>query len=42
MHSFLDTPIEFLKGVGPARAEHLKKELGISTYNDLLEYYPFR
>ncbi len=38
----LDTPIEFLKGVGPARAEVLKKELGIFTFNDLLHYFPFR
>jgi ATP-dependent DNA helicase RecG len=38
----LDTTIEFLKGVGPKRAEVLKKELGIATYADLLNYYPFR
>jgi len=38
----LDTPIEFLKGVGPKRAELLRKELGIATYYDLLTYYPFR
>ncbi|MBK9283473.1 MAG: ATP-dependent DNA helicase RecG [Sphingobacteriaceae bacterium] len=38
----LDTPIEYLKGVGPVRAEVLKKELGIFTYKDLLEHYPFR
>ena len=40
--SFLETPIEYLKGVGPQRAELLKKELGIYTYNDLLTFYPFR
>lgn len=40
--SNLDTTVEFLKGVGPKRAELLKKELGISTYDDLLNYYPFR
>ncbi|MBA3664024.1 MAG: ATP-dependent DNA helicase RecG [Bacteroidetes bacterium] len=38
----LDTPIEYLKGVGPPRAEVLKKDLGIFTYRDLLTYYPFR
>jgi ATP-dependent DNA helicase RecG len=40
--SDLDTTIEFLKGVGPKRAEILQKELGIFTYAQLLEYYPFR
>ncbi len=39
---FLDTKIEFLKGVGPKRAEMLRKELGISTYRQLLLHYPFR
>jgi ATP-dependent DNA helicase RecG len=38
----LDSPIEYLKGVGPTRAELLKKELGIFTYKQLLDYYPFR
>ena len=38
----LHTPIEYLKGIGPQRAEVLKKELGIFTYEDLLTYYPFR
>jgi len=38
----LDTKIEFLKGVGPSRAELLNKELGIFTFGQLLEYYPFR
>lgn len=38
----LQTPIEFLKGVGPKRAELLKKELNIFTYKDLLYYYPYR
>lgn len=40
--SDLDTTIEFLKGVGPKRAEILQKELGIYTYADLLGFYPFR
>jgi len=39
---FLETSIEYLKGVGPSRAELLKKELGIFTFGQLLEYYPFR
>ncbi len=38
----LDRPIEYLKGIGPQRAEVLKKELGILLYRDLLSYYPFR
>ncbi len=42
MNNFLITPIEYLKGVGPQKAELLKKELGIFSYKDLLEYYPFR
>jgi ATP-dependent DNA helicase RecG len=37
-----DTPIEYLKGVGPQRGETLKKELGIFTCGDLLSLYPFR
>ncbi len=39
---FVDTPIEFLKGVGPARAAMLQRELDIYTYGDLLEYFPYR
>lgn len=41
-HHILDTPVEFLKGVGPQRGELLRKELEIATYGDLLEHYPFR
>lgn len=40
--SNLDTPVVYLKGVGPKRAELLQKELGISTYEQLLNHYPFR
>ncbi len=40
--SILNSPIEYLKGVGPQRADLLKKEVGIFTFNDLLEYFPFR
>ncbi len=38
----LQTPIDYLKGVGPNRAELLKKELGIYTYQDLLNFFPNR
>lgn len=40
--NILETPIEFLKGIGPKRAEVLKKEFDIVTYEDLLHYYPYR
>ncbi len=38
----LASPIEYLKGVGPNRAAILRKELGIDTFRDLLELYPYR
>jgi ATP-dependent DNA helicase RecG len=38
----LHTPIEYLKGVGPKRGELLRKDAGVSTYYDMLTYYPFR
>jgi len=38
----LETKIEFLKGVGPQRAELLQKEFGIFTFGQLLHHYPFR
>ena len=40
--SFLLTPIEYLKGIGPAKGELLKKELQIFTFNDLLFHFPYR
>ena len=40
--SLLDTPIEYLKSVGPVRAAVLNKELNIYTYNDLLMYFPYK
>lgn len=40
--SILSSPIEYLKGVGPAKGELLRKELNIHTFKDLLEYYPLR
>ena len=42
MNDFLKTPIEFLKGVGPQRAELLRQEIGVHTFYDLLNYFPFR
>ena len=42
MRPFFDTPVEFLKGVGPQRALLLNKELNIFTFGDLIQYYPFR
>ena len=38
----LKSPIEYLKGVGPQRADLLKKELNIFTFNDLLNHFPNR
>lgn len=40
--SFLDTPVEYLKGVGPERAKVLKTEFDIHTFGDLLRWYPYR
>jgi len=37
----LDTPVQYLKGVGPKMAKRLGK-IGIKTIRDLLTYYPFR
>jgi ATP-dependent DNA helicase RecG len=41
-YQLLQTPIEYLKGVGPQRGELLRKELGIHRYEDLLNFYPNR
>ncbi|HET6991380.1 MAG TPA: DEAD/DEAH box helicase, partial [Bacteroidia bacterium] len=41
-NSFLDTPIEYLKGVGPERAKLLKQEFDIHSFGDLLRWYPYR
>ncbi len=38
----LQTPIVYLKGVGPNRAETLQSELGIQTFQDLLNLFPNR
>ncbi len=42
MDQVFQTPVEYLKGAGPARAELLKKELGIYTFGDMLRHYPYR
>ena len=36
------TPIEYLKGVGVSRADVLKKELEIFTFEDLLRHFPYK
>lgn len=40
--NFLQTPIDYLKGVGPNRADLLRKELGIHTFQDLINLFPNR
>ena len=38
----LKQDIQYLPGVGPQRKKMLSEELGIATYGDLLEYYPYK
>ncbi len=38
----LDRDIKFLPGVGPKRAELLKKELGVTTFGDMLSCFPYK
>ena len=40
--TLLQSPIEYLKGVGPLRADMLKKELNLYTFGDLLHHFPHR
>ncbi|MFN5022726.1 MAG: ATP-dependent DNA helicase RecG [Chitinophagaceae bacterium] len=40
--TLLSSPIEYLKGVGPLRADMLKKELNLYTFGDLLNHFPHR
>ena len=40
--NLLETPIEYLKGVGPNRGALLRKELGIHKYGHLLNFFPNR
>lgn len=42
MSHLLQTPIEYLKGVGPQRGDLLRKELGIFKSQDLINFYPNR
>lgn len=42
MNEFLNTPLTYLKGTGPAKADLLAAELGLHTYGDLLTHFPFR
>ena len=42
MSSILDQDIKYLSGVGPQRQQILNKELGIHSFGDLLEYYPYK
>ena len=42
MNGILQQDIQYLPGVGPSRRKMLSEELGIVTYGDLLEYYPYK
>ncbi|MEM7548339.1 MAG: ATP-dependent DNA helicase RecG [Bacteroidota bacterium] len=42
MSRFLDTSIEFIKGIGPQKAQLFKEELGVESFDDLLNFFPFR
>lgn len=42
MADILNQDIQYLPGVGPARKKMLSDELGINTYGDLLQYYPYK
>ena len=42
MTDILEQDIKYLSGVGPRRSEILSKELNIHTWNDLLEYFPYK
>ncbi len=42
MSDFLKTQLEYIKGMGPARAELMASELGIRSAGQLLEHFPFR
>jgi len=41
-NSVLDTPMTYLKGVGPKRAEALQKELSMRVGRDLIQHFPYR
>ena len=42
MYDILSQDIKYLPGVGPKRKELLQRELGIETYGDLLQYFPYK
>lgn len=42
MPDILSQDLMYLPGVGPQRKEVLHKELGLATWGDLLEYYPYK
>lgn len=42
LNEFLKTPLTYLKGMGPQKADLLSGELQVFSFGDLLEYYPFR
>ena len=42
MNDILQQDIQYLPGVGPSRKKMLNEELGIATYGDLLQYYPYK
>ncbi|MCI6838953.1 MAG: ATP-dependent DNA helicase RecG [Prevotella sp.] len=42
MPDILEQDIMYIQGVGPQRKQLLHKELGLETWGDLLEYYPYK
>ena len=42
MTDILQQDLQYLPGVGPQRKKMLNEELGIQTYGDLLQYYPYK
>ena len=42
MSDILKTDIKYITGVGPQKKDILKREIGIETYGNLLEYYPYK
>ncbi len=42
MLNILDQNVMYLPGVGPKKKEILSKELGIQTWRDLLEHFPYK
>ncbi|WP_223601130.1 ATP-dependent DNA helicase RecG [Chryseobacterium sp. GVT01B] len=38
----LETSIEYVKGIGPERAKLIKSVLGLTTVEDMLNFYPIR